>query len=191
MSRHLLKLIGSLVLSCVLLAGCNHDSDPIAVTSPDPTQPRYVPGDVLVGFHDDVDEQQADAMVASHGLRWTSYFSKMFFVWVEVVSGDPAEHASRLSESTIVAWAEQRGTPEGREGVYLAVEFNETATVESAEALIASDPGLRISSIQFPPKWGAVHVEPGSEQHWIEVLQKEPIVRYAQLNYYVEVAERR
>jgi len=171
-----MRAIGiTLLLGSLLLGGCSSGSLPI-VTSPDTPRPTYVAGDVIVGFYDNVDEQEADAMFTRHGLTWTSGFSKNFSVWAEVVSGSPAEHVSRLSESPIVAWAEQRGSD-------ILVLFNETASVESAQALINADPGLRVRSVVLPPKWGLVHVEPGTEQAWIETLQKEPTVRYAQLNH--------
>ena len=178
--------IGIFLFCCMLLGGCSREGGPIAVTDPDP-RPQYAPGEVVVAFNDQVNEQEADAMVARVGLSWTSHFTKPFLLWVEILSGDPAEQAGRLRESPLVAWAEQRGNPNGREGaVYLAVGFNETATVETAEALIASDPERRVSSVVLPPKWGVVRVEPGSEQHWIELLQQESIVRSASLNYRAE-----
>jgi hypothetical protein len=138
---------------------------------------------VIVGFHDHVTEHQADSMFVAHGLRCKTQFSRLFAYWVEVESGDPAVHAARLEESPITLWAKRRGNPSGRPGgAYILVQFNTRATDESARALLDSMPGLRISSKLVTPKWGMVRVEPGTEQHWIEVLEREAIVRYASLN---------
>jgi fervidolysin-like protein len=187
-----MKALGaSLLFCCVVLAGCGSaptapvDAVPTPVPIPIPLPgPPYAAGDVVVGFHDSVNEAQADAMFAVYGLAWRSYFSRRFTFWVEVVSGDPDVHAARLSESPIVTFAERRGNPNGRpDAVYIIVSFNEAATRESAQALIDSMPGLVVSSTLTPPKWGVALVEPGTEQHWIAVLEQEPIVRYAELNW--------
>lgn len=172
----------ALLLSCVLLAGCNGPTSPRQTTSAAP----YKAGDVVVGFYPEVTEEQAGAMFAAHGLSWVSNFPKTFIYWVEVVSGDPEAHAAWLSESPLVIFAEHRGNPNGSPGVeYIIVSFNETATPELAQKLIDSRPGLLVSSTLVAPKVAVASVDSGQEQHWIEVLQKESIVRYATFNYFV------
>lgn len=52
---------------------------------------NYVPGDVIVGFHDNVSEEEANALVESYGLTWESHFPTMFSYWVEVLSGSPRD----------------------------------------------------------------------------------------------------
>lgn len=170
----------ALLFSCVLIAGCRSATGPEERPSPAP----YKAGDVVVGFYADVTEEQAGALFAAHGLPWVSYFPKRFSYWVEVASGDPEAHAAWLSESPIVIFAEHRGNPNGTPGAdYILVSFNETATTESAQALIDSRPGLQVSSTLVAPKAAVASVKPGQERHWIEVLEKESIVRYATLNY--------
>src|SRR5262245_12451863 len=175
----------ALLLSCVLLAGCSSPTGPrqsaSAQSAPDAP---YNAGDVVVGFYPEVTEEQAGAMFAAHGLSWVSNFPKRFIYWVEVVSGDPDAHAAWLSESPIVIFAAHEGNPNGRPGVdYVIVSFNETATTESAQTLIDSRPGLSVSSTLVAAKFAVASVEPGQELQWIEVLEKESIVRYATLNY--------
>jgi len=170
----------ALLLSCVLLAGCNSPTGLRQSTAAAP----YKVGDVVVGFYSETTEEQAGAMFAAHGLAWVSNFPKRFSYWVEVVSGDPEADVAWLNESPIVIFAERRGDPNGRPGAdYIFVSFNETATTESAQALIDSRPGLLVSSTLVAPKVAIASVEPGQEQYWIEVLKKESIVRYATLNY--------
>lgn len=174
----------ALLLPCVLLAGCSSSSSPTGPRQSTPPPATYQAGAVVVGFYSEVTEEQAGAMFAAHGLSWVSYFPKRFSYWVEVVSGDPEAHAAWLSESPIVIFAEHRGYPNGSSGAdYILVSFNETATTESAQTLIDSRPGLLVNSTVVAPKAAVASVLPGQEQHWIEVLKKESIVRYATLNY--------
>jgi hypothetical protein len=200
-----------LFLGLVLLAGCHFTTGPLGMrldtTSPEPQTPQdssyvpqdstgvppdstavpqdssYVAGDVIVGFREDVTEEQANAMFASYGLGWESHFSRLFAYWVEVMSGDPAAYVAELNRSPIVLWAKRRGNPHGTPGAnYIIVMFSTRATDESAQALIDSFPGLRVTSTLSGPRWGVANVPPGTEQYWIEVLEKEPIVTYASLN---------
>ena len=175
-----------LILSCVLLACSRTTTGPIE-SKPAPETPpdtSSVTGEVLVGFREGVSEQEADAMFVAHGLRWESYFSKLFAYWVEVESGDPNDQLARVSHSSIVLWAKLRGNPYGvPHATYILVMFNVTATNESAQAWIDSIPGLHVSSKVFPTQVGRAHVPLGKEQEWIEVLEKEPIVKFASLNH--------
>src|SRR4029078_6481332 len=125
----------------------------------------YKAGDVVVGFYSDATEEQAGAMFAAHGLAWGSNFTKKFSYWCEVVSGDPEADVAWLNESPIVIFAEHTGNPNGRPGAdYIFVSFNETATTESAQALIHSRTGLHVSSTLVAPKLAIASVEPGQEQ---------------------------
>ena len=178
----------ALLLACVLLGGCQSATRPVErISAPGvPADSGYVAGDVIVGFHDTVTEAQADAMFATHRLTWESSFPRDFSFWVEVESGELGPYLVRLSESPIVSWAKQRGNPNGRPGgVYILVMFGIQATLESAQALIDSLPGLSVSSMLRAPASGVANVEPGTERYWIEVLEREPIVKYAHPNWII------
>ena len=180
-----MKAAGVVFLFSLLLAGCADATRPrVTNPAPDPLPaPPHVAGEVIVGFHDDVTESQADSMFASHRLKWRSQFARDFAYWVEVEAGDPAAAVVLLKQFSIVRWAERRGNPLGNgSSSYILVFFKVTATQESARTLIDSLPGLRVSSILIPPRWGVAAVEVGREQEWIAILEREPIVKYASLN---------
>jgi len=153
---------------------------------------NYVPGDVIVGFHDNVSEEEANALIESYNLVWESHFPKMFSYWVKVSSGYPEyfiydfidDFIHDLEASDIVLWAKVRGNPEGEPGAdYILVQFNTSATQETAQELINSFEGLDVSSIVVASKRGVVKVPDGSELQWIETFASENIVKYAQLNW--------
>lgn len=148
---------------------------------------NYVPGDVIVGFHDNVSEEEANALIESYNLVWESHFPKMFSYWVKVSSGYPEyfidDFIYDLEASDIVLWAKVRGNPEGEPGAnYILVQFNTSATQETAQELINSFEGLEVSSILTAPKWDVVNVPVGQELQWIETFESENIVKYAELN---------
>jgi hypothetical protein len=170
------------LLSWFLLAGCGSSPTGPRQSQSPPTF-DYKAGTIIVGFYPDVTEEQAGAMFAAQGLTWVSQFPKTFSYWVEVVSGDPEADAAWLSESPIVISAETGSPNGGPVANYIYVTFKGTATPESAQALIDSRPGLVVSSTHVAPKTAIASVQPGQEQHWIEVLTKDSIVRYATLDY--------
>lgn len=143
----------------------------------------YVPGDVIVGFYDNVTEDEATALVESYGLSWESNFPKMFSFWVKVLAGSPEYYIDDLESSDIVLLADYRGNPKGEPGAkYILVQFNIKAANQTAHQLIDSFDNLEVSSSDYGLKWGVVKVPEGKEQKWIETFEKENIVRYAQLN---------
>jgi hypothetical protein len=140
-------------------------------------------GEIIVGFQDTVSEAQANALVQSYDLVWLSEFPHDFAYWVKVVSGAPADYIPSLESSDVVGWAKQRGKSDGEPGVsYLLVQFNNRATQETAQQLIASLPGLQLDSFLVAPKLGLVYVPEGAEELWIVRFQTHPEVRYAELN---------
>ncbi|MDQ1254060.1 MAG: hypothetical protein QG646_3280 [Euryarchaeota archaeon] len=143
----------------------------------------YVSGDVLVGFFDEVTEEEVDNLIKSYNLSWESHFPTMFAYWVKVLSGAPADHIAKLESSDIVYWAESRGYSDGEAGCrYILVQFNSTATVATASQLIDSFENLEITSLNVAPKWGVVAVPAGAEQQWIDTFETNAIVKHAELN---------
>ncbi|MDC3343961.1 protease complex subunit PrcB family protein [Pseudomonadales bacterium] len=136
------------------------------------------PGEISVGFYDDVTEDEANALVESYGLTWEPHFPKMFSFWI---SG--ALDIEALETSDIVHWVKHRSQPDGYGN--LLVQFNTKATKESARELINSlDPHgyVEITSVNEAPKRGIINVPLGQELKWIETFKKEQIIRYAELN---------
>jgi len=143
----------------------------------------YVSGEVIVGFNDEVTEEEVDNLIKSYNLSWESHFPTMFSYWVKVLSGSPADHIAKLESSDIVFWADSRGNPNGEPGCqYILVQFNSTATVATAKQLIDSFEDLEITSLNMASKWGVVTVPAGTEQQWINTLETNAIVKYAELN---------
>lgn len=175
------------VLCLLLLAGCSGSATRPVDPVPNPPQdPRYAAGEVLVAFHEGVSEQQANALFESYGLMWEPQFSRPFYFWLEVTSGDADAHAAALSQSPIVRVAEVRGNPNGSQGAtYIFASFVGQATTAQAEALIGRIPSLRVASRSAHRGYGVVQVEPGTEEDWVTVLKTEPIVLDAGLNYTV------
>lgn len=91
---------------------------------------------------------------------------------------DNLDIIDNLETSNIVLWADVRGNR-------ILVQFNISATQETAQELINSFKDLEVSSINVAPKWGVVKVPIGQELQWIETFKNENIVRYAELNYLV------
>lgn len=149
---------------------------------------NYVLGEILVGFNDNVTEEEADNLVKSYGLTWTSHFSKLFSYWVKVIRNSEIDYMEQINNSEIVLWARNKGYSQGEAGFqYILVQFNIKATDETAQELINSFDNLEVSSKNMVQKWGLVNVEKGKEQDWINTLKNESIVRYAELNYRVIV----
>ena len=150
----------------------------------------YVPGDVIVGFYDNVTEDEASTLIESYGLSWESHFPNIFSFWVKVLTGSPEDYIDDLESSDIVLWADYRGNPQGEPGAkYILVQFNIKATNQTAHELIDSFSNLEVSSSNYVPKWGVVKVPEGEEQKWIETFEKEKIVIYAELNGIATIAE--
>ena len=152
------------------------------------TSSDYAPGRIIVGFKDDVSEQDADNLIKSHKLSWTSDFPTTFFFWVKVVGGSSDQHIRQLEQSDLVSWTRQSNNPKGNRHVpYIGIQFNEKATENSAHELVQSIKGLEFSSKVAWRKGGIVHVPRGEEQKWIRIFEEESIVRYAEPDYIVRL----
>lgn len=138
---------------------------------------HYVPGDVIVGFTEDTEEEAAVALFQGAGVPFDSSFPHMFAVQCRVISGTPGQYIEALEESDIVLWADKISSG-------LIVQFNVRATVEAARELLSSFGGLapEWGNIIRAPKWGVIKVDPGKELAWIVALESLPCVRYAELN---------
>ena len=144
----------------------------------------YKPGEVIVGFHDNVTEDQACALIKSYGLSFEGEFEKTFSFWVKVLKGSPKDYIDDLESSDIVSWAKWSGNPHGEPGAkYIEVQFNTRATYQTARKLIDSFKDLEVSSAIYPPNWLVIKVTEGEEEKWIKTFEKEKIVKYAQLNF--------
>jgi len=151
----------------------------------------FVAGDVLVGFGDNVTEEQAIAMFDSVGLKFESQFPKMFSIFAnyrpeipgqeghnirqeiadEIVKKDREIHGAEF----IVLWADSRVNK-------ILIQFNMRATEDSAKEFLASFEDIEIESINYGSKVGTVKVPRGSEFEWICVLQENPLIEIAEVN---------
>jgi hypothetical protein len=152
---------------------------------------EYLPGDVIVGFNDNVTEEEANLFFESYNLEWESHFPKMFSIWAdykpelkdmegynvrnnlsqEIVEKDKEDNRANY----IVLWAEARGDR-------ILIQFNTRATEETADELLSSFEGLETESPYYASKWGVAKVIEGDEQEWIDIFKNESIIRYAELN---------
>ncbi|MBN1696734.1 MAG: dockerin type I repeat-containing protein [Spirochaetales bacterium] len=143
--------------------------------------PLYVPGEIIVGFLDEVTLEEADELVASFDLEWEQHFPESFSIWLEV-DGDPDYYSELLESYSIVAWAELRGYSGGESGkTYIIAHI--TGTEAEAEALIGSIEALLIVEYVVANKWGLVDVPVGEESEWIAVFSEQPGIKYATLNH--------
>lgn len=155
----------------------------------------FVKGEILVGFHDDVNEFQASSLITSFGLSWESKFPELFGIFAEYDSEVAEERGFELkTQMANKIMEEDRKLAQYPYTNYLVlnvrvvnngkilVMFNNRATEEQAKSFIAQFEGLKFMSFDYAPKWGIVKVPLGEEQKWIETFNREQIVKYAELN---------
>ena len=146
---------------------------------------NFVAGEILVGIKEGVSEEEFEKMIRSYGLRWESNYQQSFSYWVKLKTGDPEVLAQELEKSALVGWADRRGYGQGEKGFeHLLVQFNEGVKDEQAHELIGGFKELEIASDRSGLKynWAKVFVPKGEEKKWIDTLEDESIVRYAEVN---------
>lgn len=195
-NRHL--IIGLMVVVALLISGCAKELSPSIQSCIDEFKAKniklgdYVPSNVIVGFHENVTEEEAIKLFDSYGLKFKSNFPKMFSVFAnykpEIIGTEGYSIRKEIADAIvnkdkeingkdfIVLWAEPRL---GK----ILIQFNMLATENTAKELLNSFEGLEIESINYGSKGGSVIVPPGSEFEWICRLQENPDIEYAELNF--------
>ena len=175
------------VVSCGDLGEPKRDTNPI---SP-PSSLNYVPGRVAIGFVDSVNYAFIASFISGLSLEPLSiYADSSFSMFVQVDSGNVIYHLERLQQDSAVAWAQQTGfPPNGGDPMkhYLLVHFHGTVTFEYALALIRSIAGISWKSTLQTSRSALVKVEVGQEHQWIDSLKTYPFVRWADLDYIVQI----
>lgn len=144
----------------------------------------FAAGEILVWFKDKVTLEEAQAIVSSFGV--TGSFRdvdwKMFSFHLKVNAGDVERVITKLKESGLVTWAEERGGINN-----IIVQFNLKATEESARNLVYSIGNIEIVSVDGYFKWAKVCVPAGEEQFYINRFQTNENIKYAQLNFLIHL----
>lgn len=153
---------------------------------------EYVHGQIIVGFRDDVIEDQAKDLISSYKLKLIdSNFKQSEMFVIHALPKDPLEDLKEISNKLVqkdkeingkdftILWAEPRGGN-------IIIQFNLRAKEEVAKEFIESF-NLKILLLSHGPKYGVIKVPEGDEQKWIEIFEKEDIVKYAELNQELSV----
>ena len=148
---------------------------------------KYVPGVILVGFIEDITEEEANALVQSYGLSWESRFSKSVGAWIKVTKGSPEDYEDSLEANDLIYWADPFRKPFEYDynTKYILIRSNKGVTEKDIRELIDSFENLDILYFGDEPRWGEVNVPEGGEEKWIKILKQEKIIKYAELNHYV------
>tara|TARA_Y100000310_G_scaffold268817_1_gene281671 strand:+ start:683 stop:1390 length:708 start_codon:yes stop_codon:yes gene_type:complete len=155
---------------------------------------NYVRGEILVGFHENVTESEADSLIDSLGLRWESKFPKLFSIRADYMKEITGTEGRELREELAKKIEEEdkklAQAPYTNyiilntgAGAGISITFNTRATEEQAKEFLSQFEGLEIISFLYANKYGVVSVPWGKEQEWIDTFEEQPIVSYAELNY--------
>lgn len=158
----------------------------------------FLNGEILVGFHDNITETEAETMVNSFDLTWESKFPELFGIWAEYKPEIKGEEGWSLRNQMAEKIVEEdkklakepytnylvlnTGVVTHNDTQRILITFNIRATEEQAKEFISQFDGVMFVSFHYGPKWGIIKVPRGEEQKWIEIFEKKEIVRYAELN---------
>ncbi len=139
-------------------------------------------GQVVLGFRPYVTNQEAAAFFEAGGLGFELSFPTIFHVECVVISGDISDHVRRLKESGIVLRAEPMPWSSPQR---IAVVSGANTSIEEMDELISSIEGLEADWATFlqAEKIGLVYVPEGHEFAWILVLERHPMINYAEPSY--------
>ena len=183
-------IIITLILGIIVVLGL------IFIKKSDQEQ-NYVKGEIIIGFYDNVSEEEAIKLIESYNLKWSEHskfvgYPKTFFIKLNYKPELSAEEGWELRQDLAKEIVDKdkeffgdNGIIKGSEayGKQIFVTFNEKATEKSARDFIYLFNELTIDEIVYEPKSMVVAVPEDEEEKWIKILEKESIVRYAELNY--------
>jgi len=138
---------------------------------------NYVPGAIVVGFIDNVTENQVRGLVESFGFSLITYCQRLNLLAEYRVENSVEIVAAEIEKSDIVYQAIKVG---GLPRIH--IRFNSGVTYDEGIELISSFENLEFIMHLSPP-WGVVGVPIGQEFEWAETFESLEIVEWATLNW--------
>lgn len=159
---------------------------------------KYIEGQIIVGFFDNITENKAIDLIHYNNLEWhpaspewnSSIFIKLDYKpeisaeegWDMRVnmSKQITDYDKEINKEKSIIFSSEAYSSQ------IFIQFNQDVSLETAEELLKNFDELEINELILSMKFMAVTVPEGKEKYWIEILEKERIVEYAELNFIID-----
>lgn len=149
-------------------------------------KPKYKSGEIIVQFVEDVTKEEVDLLLSSYNLS-----SEGITFSSKITHRVDFKHISDSND--FINYLKDNGfTKVDRPNVHFLFTTNRSINYKRAREIIYSNPnGAIISNINcFDNVWGIVKVPEDEEKKWMAELEKNTVVKGAELNFLIRMVGR-